>query len=110
MPLDKVILDHIRDMDKIEDVIDNEIEFLFNNINIDEFIENPEQALEQFNKKVQTIIIDNHLVKAVENGIDLADAIEKDGSVEIVDSDNPNENKDISEQAFGKDFNDGKED
>ena len=83
MALDKVILNHIDEMNEIEEKLINEIDFLFKNIDIELIIESPEKGIESFINRVKTIIIDNHFDKSAMNGLKFAEAIKKDGMVEV---------------------------
>lgn len=93
MPLDKVIVAHLDEMDKIEDQIDVELEKIISQISIDALMENPEQTLLTVGALVEEMVNEDLYFKVMENGIKFAKAIEDDGDIQIQNTDNPNENE-----------------
>jgi hypothetical protein len=93
MPLDKVLVSHLDDMDKIEDELDEIIERLVDNIDINAIITDPLNSLGEV-AAIMIDLLDEDIYKdAVKNGIELANAIRKDGDIKIQRADDPNKNE-----------------
>lgn len=92
MPLDKVIVSHLDEMDKIEDKIDDLVEKLVVGMSIDELMRTPETALGAVIESVKSFLVEEYYQDAVDNGFKLAKTIEDDGDIKIVDSTDPKEN------------------
>jgi len=93
MPLDKVLVSHLDDMDKIEDALDEIIERLVDNIDINAVITDPLNSLGEV-AVIMIDLLDEDIYKdAVKNGIELANAIRKDGDIKIQRADDPNKNE-----------------
>lgn len=92
MPLDKVLINHLDEMDKIEDDIISLIDKLVVGMDIDTLMKTPESALGAVVESVKSFLVDEYYQKAVVNGLKLAKTIEDDGDIKIVDSKDPKEN------------------
>ncbi|NCC41932.1 MAG: hypothetical protein EOM21_21490 [Gammaproteobacteria bacterium] len=92
MPLDKVLINHLDDMDMIEDGIDEAVERLIMSMSIDALIQNPEGVLSEVALAVEDLLKDEFYVKATENGAKLAKMIEDDGDIKIQKTKDPNIN------------------
>lgn len=99
LPLDKVILDHVEEIQSIEDEIGETIDFMIDDINIDAVIDNPESALNEFTSHIIDLLDKEYFNKAMEKGIELAKEVKKDGDIQIVKSKNPTLNKGLVENG-----------
>ena len=95
MPLDKVLISHLDEQEKLEIRIEQDIETLISEIDIDDLIDNPEAVLMDVVADLQDILKSEYYATASENGIKLAKAIEEDGDIKIPDSDNPSLNEGV---------------
>ncbi|NCD18222.1 MAG: hypothetical protein EOL91_13150 [Actinobacteria bacterium] len=92
MPLDKVLINHLDEMDTIEDGIDEAVERLIMSMSIDALIQNPEGVLSEVALAVEDLLKEEYYVTATENGAKLAKAIEDDGDIKIQKTKDPNIN------------------
>jgi len=95
MGLDKVIIKHLDEMDKIEEAIDKDIEKLYKMLDIDVLMQEPEEVLGVFVTRVQNILEDKYFPEAAKKGIEFAEKVKADGSIEVEKSNNPNLNKEL---------------
>ena len=95
MPLDKVILDHIEDMELIEEKVDKDIDNMLSKLDIDAVLENPDEALFSFAFSVQSMLEDRYYPTVADKGLAFADDVRKDGEVKVFDSNDPNLNKEV---------------
>jgi hypothetical protein len=93
MPLDKVLVSHLDEMDKIEDALDEIIERLVDNIDINAVITDPLNSLGEVTAIMIDLLDEDIYKDAVKNGIELANAIRKDGDIKIQRADDPNKNE-----------------
>ena len=93
MPLDKVLVSHLDDMDKIEDALDDMTETLISIINIDAVLASPEAVMNDIITAVENMMDDSFYEQAAQNGLEFAFAIEKDGDIKIQRTDDPNINE-----------------
>jgi hypothetical protein len=93
MPLDKVLVSHLDEMDKIEDALDEMTEKLISSINIDAVLASPEAVMNDVMMAVENMMDDSFYEQAAQNGLEFAFAIEKDGDIKIQRTDDPNANE-----------------
>ena len=93
MPLDKVLVSHLDDMDKIEDALDEMTEKLISSINIDAVLASPEAVMNDVMMAVENMMDDSFYKQSAQNGLEFAFAIEKDGDIKIQRTDDPNANE-----------------
>jgi hypothetical protein len=93
MPLDKVLVSHLDEMDKIEDALDEMTEKLISSINIDAVLASPETVMSDVVMAVENMMDDSFYKQAAQNGLEFAFAIEKDGDIKIQRTDDPNANE-----------------
>ena len=93
MPLDKVLVSHLDEMDKIEDALDEMTEKLISSINIDAVLASPETVMSDVVMAVENMMDDSFYKQAAQNGLEFALAIEKDGDIKIQRTDVPNANE-----------------
>jgi hypothetical protein len=74
--LDKILIDHLDKMDNVSDDIEILLDKVFKSLDIDEIIENPQEAMLESATLLSELIINNILKDSVKNGRDLADKIE----------------------------------
>ena len=95
--LDKTIEKHIDEMDEIEIQASNDIDKIFEGLDIDALIDNPKEELENFVLIMTEILKDSYLDIAVAEGVKLANKIEefrkKDKDIIVEDSNNPKLNE-----------------
>lgn len=109
--LDKKIVNHLEDMDKIEDAADADIDKIFKKINIDDVINDPLGALTIVVNQVASTLEDKHFVDAVKLGSEFGVLLETTKTdLKVPDSNDPNLNLKDADDVFGKDFNQGKQD
>lgn len=94
MPLDKVLLKHVEDVDKIEDEVGEYIDSMLLAIDMSALIANPQETLSQFVDEVQDMLKEDHYPEIAKKGIELAREIEQDGDIDIQRTDDPTINKD----------------
>ena len=95
MALDKVILDHIEEVDELEDQVAVDIDKLINKLNIDAVIENPKQALEQLTEMITKLLNDKYYPEVAVKGLAFAKDVVKDGEIKIDISKDPTLNKEL---------------
>lgn len=95
MALDKVLINHLDSMDKLENEIEDDIDRIVKSLSVDEIIENPNQALQEFQEAVEELLNEKYYPEAVKEGFTLAEQIEKDGDIRIDPSKDPNKNEGV---------------
>ena len=93
MALDKVIINHLDEMDKINMEIEAIIDNLIDNINIDELVNDPALTLTTIGAVIEETMDEDVYMKAFENGVEFAKAIEDDGDIKVQDTNDPNLNE-----------------
>jgi len=93
MPLDKVLVSHLDEMDKIEDALDEMTEKLISSINIDAVLSSPETVMSDVVMAVENMMDDSFYKQSAQNGLEFAFEIEKDGDIKIQRTDDPNANE-----------------
>jgi len=101
--LDNVIHKHIDNMDVIERAMKEEIDQIMSNIDIDLIMVNPETELAFVVEAIKKSLFENHIPKAIEEGIVFAKNIEKDGEIIIQDTTNPTINQGVIENDKRRD-------
>ena len=91
--LAKLIENHIDKMDLIEEQVDASIEQVYQSIDIDAILKNPDAELFDFVDIVKTILISKYAEEAIAEGVRLAKEI-KGKHIKIQDSNDPNLNED----------------
>lgn len=102
MSLDVVLIKHLDDQEELETTLDEDIEFMVNNLRIKDLMEDAESALTTLVSDLQEHLKIEYYNKSAENGINLALDIEKDGDIKIQDSNDPNLNESILDGANSK--------
>lgn len=94
--MDKIINAHIDKIEELERQLDVIIDREISQIAIDKVISNPQAILAEVAKSIKETFLDQYADKAVELGFDLGrkvkEKIEKDKTIKIDDSKNPNLN------------------
>lgn len=94
--LDKVIHKHIDNMDRIEDTFNKELDKIYNALDIDDILNNPESVLIDFVNYVGGRIEEVYSYQAVKEGLRLSDTLKRlNRDVVIVDTDDQNINEDV---------------
>ena len=102
MPLDKVLINHLDEQDVLEDNIENDIDKLVNGLSISQLMDGAEDALMNIVETLQEVLKDGYYPQSSESGIRLAKDIEKDGDIQIPDSNNPSLNEDLLDGISGE--------
>jgi len=96
--MDKLINNHIDDIEKLAEELDAIIDNAIDNIDIRALVKDPTAELQKITDEIKEIFIEKYAPQAVELGFDFAkriqEKIEKDKPIKINDSNNPNLNKD----------------
>ena len=106
MALDKKLLNHLDEMDVIEQKAIDLVVKLVNNINIDRVIENAEQELTLVAETLLDNLKDDFYPEIATKGIVFAKVVDSDGSIDIDPEKDPDKNEDLLDETF----NDGKQD
>ena len=96
--LDRVIISHLDEMDKVSDEAEGLIEKVIKSLDIDEVLDDPMGTMQEVSEVVKEILLYNIIPKAIKNGEDFVSAIEslkRGEKIEIPDSSNPNLNKEL---------------
>lgn len=97
MALDKIIHIHLDKMEKLEDELEQFIDKVYEGIDIDAVIEDPEIELMRVTELIKQEIIDKYSIEAMETGFEFADkvneTIAEGDKIEVDDSSDPNFNK-----------------
>ena len=99
MALDKIILDHVEDIEKIEDKLSKDIDNLIDNIDIEAVIDNPSESLDAFSVGLVNLVQDKYYPQVGDKGIEFAKAVRKDGDIDVVLTDDPKLNKDLLDRG-----------
>lgn len=92
MPLDKVVISHLDDMDVIEDKALEEIDGIVNKINVDALLESPLGEMVRVVDLIRDVMVNSYMPEAIQNGVNFAKSITKDKEILIVDTNDPNFN------------------
>jgi len=96
--MDKLINAHIDELDGLTDEIDAIVEDAVNGIDIEALVKNPTAELQRVIEEVKKVFLEEYAPQAGELGIDFAkkiqDKIDKDKTIKVDDSNDPNLNKD----------------
>lgn len=95
MPLDKVLINHLDNMDKLEDDIDENITEAIDSLDVNSLIDDPEAVLFNFIDELKVLLQEKYYPEASKNGLELAKNIREDGDIEIARSNDPNLNEDL---------------
>lgn len=90
--LDKTIVDHVEQMDSLEDQITVDINNILSELDIDEIVKDPKEYLTDLAEIISKILIEKYHDKAAEKGLEFAKAVRRDGSVSIQKTNDPNLN------------------
>lgn len=93
MPLDKVLINHLDEMDLLENAIEDDIEEVLRTINIKKLMKDPEGTMLAVAKMMQQILEEDYYTEATKNGITFAKNIVEDGDIRIQRSKDPNLNE-----------------
>lgn len=91
--MDRLINIHVDNIEELERQLDIIIEQEVSQINIDDVLRNPQEALTTVTENIKRIFLDEYADKAVELGFDLGrkvkQKLEQDKTIKIDDSKNP---------------------
>ena len=99
MPLDKVILDHVEDIESIEDEVADMIDKMIDKIDIDAVIADPHGSLNEFSNVVFGILTDKYYPMIADKGIEFAQSVQKDGDVQVSISKDPKLNEELLDRG-----------
>lgn len=95
MPLDKVILDHVEELQDIEDQLQDEIDTLIDKLDINEIIDDPELALTELVDIIMNDLLEKKYYPiASKKGTELAKQVDND-IIEVTLSKDPKLNEDL---------------
>jgi hypothetical protein len=99
--LDPVIKEHIKKQDAIEEIVRDGIDRAINSIDLDYFIDSPDEAFMQLAEAIGEDIIKNHAETAINNGIEIAETFESLKRDVVIPEGEPDMNKDDKEIQRG---------
>lgn len=97
--LDKLLIRHIDEMDLLEEGLKEDIDHIYEQINIDSVIEDPEGVFTNIAAAVATLLEEKYYIQASKIGSDFAKAVEKDGHIEIPKTKDQTLNKDLDTES-----------
>ena len=104
MALDKLIHNHIDKMDELEEDVKDDIDKIYEGLDIERILNDPEGEMLTTAEQIKKLIIDNYTPKAIENGFDVAEKIDKlRRDIVIQDTDDPKINKEQFNDTKDKD-------
>lgn len=93
--LDKVVINHLDQMDFLEDSIEKDFDEMLAEVDIDSIIDDPRAAMMMLAEDMQTLLEEKYYAIAAENGITFAKNIRDDGDIKIPKSKDGNLNEDV---------------
>jgi hypothetical protein len=84
-------------MDELENKVDADIEAIINGIDIDAIVDNPIAELQIVAKTILDLMLEDYAPESIKLGIDFAQEIKKHKKIMVQDSNDPNLNKDTSD-------------
>lgn len=93
--LDKVVINHLDQMDFLEDSIEKDFDEMLAEVDIDSIIDDPRAAMMMLAEDMQTLLEEKYYAIAAENGITFAKNIRDDSDIKIPKSKDGNLNEDV---------------
>ena len=97
--LDKIINDHLDEMDKIEMAVEADIDEIMKQIDIDAIMQDPLSELTVVVEAVKKVLEDEYIPMAISEGMELSKNIEKDREIIVPDTSNPKLNESLDDKG-----------
>ncbi len=95
--LNKVLIKHLDEVDALEADVEADIDKIMKAIDIDECIENPQEALLIITNAIKELVLLKYADRAAKLGLDVVKGIEGSKKIKIQQTDNPKLNKGIND-------------